>query len=114
AAREFYAMSRGAQTLMRERISRYAIDCGPIEEGALRCGMAGANESLEKYCDDMARDFGVQMQYWPATRVRETLATTRYGDAFYNPTTFRLHPLNFARGMARALEGFGGRVFEQS
>jgi len=114
AARELYAMSRDAQALLRERIARYDIDCGPVEEGALRCALAGSNESLEQYCDDFARDFGVQMQYWPAARVREVLATARYGDAFFNPTTFRLHPLNLARGLARALEGAGGRVFEQT
>src|SRR5271166_811650 len=33
AARELYTLSRGAQTLLHERIARYAIDCGPVEEG---------------------------------------------------------------------------------
>jgi gamma-glutamylputrescine oxidase len=114
AAQAMYALSRGAQRLMRERIDRYAIDCGPVEDGALRCAMAGSDESLERYCADMARDFGVEMTYWPASQVRAALATTRYGDAFFNPYTFRLHPLNLARGYARAAESHGARIFEQS
>src|SRR5262249_31414423 len=46
--------------------------------------------------------------------VRDALATTRYADATYNPNTYRLHPLNLVRGLARAADVKGGRIFEQS
>ncbi len=114
AAQEMYRLSRGAQDQMRAWIARYAIDCGPLEEGALRCAMAGSRENLQKYCDDMARHFDVEFTHWTAAEIGAALATKAYADGFYNPTTFRLHPLNLARGYARAAEGLGVRIFEQS
>lgn len=113
-AREMYALSKLGHALVRQRIGDYGIDCGPVEIGGLRCAMAGREEKLEEYCAYMAREFDTNLDYWPAGRVRQALATSRYADAFYNPLTYRLHPLNLARGMARVLETKGGRVFEQS
>lgn len=113
-AREMYALSRHGHALVRERIQTYGIDCGPVEVGGLRCAMAGRDESLEAHCAYMAKEFDTKFDYWPAARVRESLATSRYSDAFFNPHTYRLHPLNLVRGMARALEAKGGRIFEQS
>ncbi len=113
-AREMYALSKQGHALVRERIQTYGIDCGPVEQGGLRCAMAGRDEKLEAYCAYMAKEFDTNFDYWPAARVRESLATSRYSDAFFNPHTYRLHPLNLARGMAAALEGKGGRIYEQS
>jgi gamma-glutamylputrescine oxidase len=113
-AREMYALSRHGHALVRERIQTYGIDCGPVEAGGLRCAMAGRDEGLEAHCAYMAKEFDTKFDYWPAARVRESLATSRYSDAFFNPHTYRLHPLNLVRGMARALEAKGGRIFEQS
>ena len=113
-AREMYALSRRGHALVRERIQTWGIDCGPVELGGLRCAMAGRDERLEAHCAYMAREFDTTFDYWPAARVRESLATSRYSDAFFNPHTYRLHPLNLVRGMARALEAKGGRIFEQS
>jgi gamma-glutamylputrescine oxidase len=113
-AREMYALSKMGHALVRDRISAYQIDCGPIEVGGLRCAMAGREEGLEAYCALMAQEFDTTIEYWPASLVREALATTRYADATYNPNTYRLHPLNLARGLARAIDQRGGRLFEQS
>jgi gamma-glutamylputrescine oxidase len=113
-AREMYALSKMGHALVRERIAAYGIDCGPVEQGGLRCAMAGREEGLEAYCALMAREFDTTIDYWPASRVREALATTRYADATYSPNTWRLHPLNLARGLARAIDKKGGRLFERS
>jgi gamma-glutamylputrescine oxidase len=111
---EMVALTRAAQTLMRERIARYAIDCGPIVDGALRCAMAEDATPLQQTADAIARDFGMVYDLWPRERVRAALATHRYGEAWLNPFSFSLHPLNFAAGMARAAADQGARVFEQT
>jgi gamma-glutamylputrescine oxidase len=113
-AREMYALSKMGHALVGERIAAYGIDCGPVEVGGLRCAMAGREEKLEDYCVLMAREFDTTIDYWPASRVRDALATTRYADATFNPNTWRVHPLNLARGLARAVQARGGRLFEQS
>jgi gamma-glutamylputrescine oxidase len=114
AARELYDLSRGAHRLVRERIDRYGIDCGPIVEGALRCAPADARESLAGFCKDMARDFDMKLEHWPRERLAEVLRSPRYGDAYFNPATFTIDPLALTRGLAAAAEGLGVRIFEQS
>lgn len=109
-ARELYALSLMGHGLVLDRIERYGIDCGPVEQGQVRCSMAGHREDLAGYCRLMNETFGLELEYWPSQRVREALATERYDEAFFNPHTFRLHPLNLARGTARALESLGGRL----
>jgi gamma-glutamylputrescine oxidase len=114
AAQELMHLSRAGHERLRERIDRYAIDCGPIEQGALRCAMATAQDSLEKFTEEMARTFGLTYIYWPREKLRAHLATRQYGDAFFNTHSFSVHPLNLTRGLARAVIEQGGRVFEAS
>jgi gamma-glutamylputrescine oxidase len=114
AARELMAIAGDGHRLLRRRIADYAIDCGTIQDGALRCGMADSTESLERTVDEMQRDFGLVYEYWPQTRLRGALATRRYGDGYLNPYSFTVDPLGLTRGMARAAAQRGARVFERS
>ena len=113
-ARAMYALTLDAGRLMRQRAAQYAIECGPLTQGAIRCGMAGSHPDTLDYVEQMNRDYDAGLQHWPAERVRGALATDRYGDGFFNPHSFAIHPLNFARGMAAAAAGRGARVFEGS
>jgi gamma-glutamylputrescine oxidase len=114
AARELYRLSRDAHRLLRERIDHYGIDCGPIVQGALRCAPARARESLERFCEEMARDLDMQLEHWPRERVADALQSPLYADAYFNPLTFTVDPLALTRGLAAAAEKQGVRIFEQS
>jgi gamma-glutamylputrescine oxidase len=114
AAQEIYKECRMGHALLRERITRYNVQCGPIQDGALRCNMARPSENLEALCAMMARDFDTHYDYWPKARVREALATTQYGDAFFNPYTYCVHPLNLTRGLALATASHGARIFTKT
>ncbi len=113
-AKEMFELSRKGHAAVLERIRSYRIDCGPVETGALRCNMAEGGENLPEFIDYMAENFGLELEHWPQKRLSETLATKRYSDAFFSPLTRRFHPLNLTRGLARAIEGRGGKIFEQS
>ncbi len=113
-AQALYVEAIAAHALLRSRIATYGIDCGPVIDGQLRCGMANSTESLQGYCDWMARHFGLQMQHRTPAEVRTVLDTTQYGDAFFNPYTFAVHPLNLSRGLARAIVQHGGAVHENT
>lgn len=113
-AQAIYRECRAGHALLRERIARYAIQCGPIQDGALRCNMARPSERLEALCAMMARDFDTHYEYWPKARVREALATAQYSDGFFNPHTYSVHPLNLTRGLARAAAAQGARIFVAS
>src|SRR5258708_9060362 len=114
AAQAIYRECRMGHALLRERIAKYAIQCGPIQDGALRCNMARPSERLEELCAMMARDFDTQYEYWPRTRVSEALATAQYSDGFFNPYTYCVHPLNLTRGLARAAAPHGALILAKS
>jgi gamma-glutamylputrescine oxidase len=111
-ARELHKLARMGNRLLRERIERYAIACGPIQDGALRCNMAGQSKSLAEFCEFMARNFDTHYTHWPRERVREALSTEQYADALFNPNTYALQPLDVTCGLARACVEQGAQVFE--
>jgi gamma-glutamylputrescine oxidase len=113
-ARELHGLARLGNKLLRQRIERYGIDCGPVQDGALRCAMAGETKSLTEFCDFMAEKFDTHYPHWPHARLREALATERYGDAYLNPHTYAVQPLDMTRGLARAGAQQGGRIFEKT
>jgi gamma-glutamylputrescine oxidase len=113
-AQEMFSLSREGHTRVLDRISAYQIDCGPVEAGALRCNMADGGDNLPEFIDYMSKNFGLELEYWSKARLGEALATRRYADGFFSSLTRRFHPLNLARGLARAIEQRGGKIFEQS
>ena len=113
-ARRLYQMTLEAGLLMKRRTAKYGIMCGELTEGGIRCGMAGSRTSAQDYVEQMNRDYGAELQHWPAEQVRAALSTVRYGDGFFNPHSFAIHPLNYARGMATAMSGLGGAIHEDT
>src|SRR5260370_30468535 len=84
AAQEIYRECRMGHALLRERIARYAIQCGPIQDGALRCNMARPRETLEELCAMMPRDFATQYEYWPRSRATVDQPAARYMHGFFD------------------------------
>ena len=112
SAQAMYRMTLEAGRLMQQRVAQYGIDCGPLTPGSLRCGMAPGPTDVRAFVDQMNRDYAAGLEYWPAERLCDALRTARYADGFFNPNSFAIHPLNFARGMALAAAGQGARIFE--
>jgi len=113
-AQEIQKVARNGLELVHRRIADYAIACGPNQQGALRCNLAGREDDLIRIRDFLAETFGVAHEYWPPERVREVLSTKRYSDALFVPTTIAVHPLNLTLGLARACVERGGQVFQNS
>ncbi len=113
-ARQIQRIARLGLDLVRQRIDAYAIDCGPLQPGALRCNIAGSRDDLVALREFMALNFDVHHDHWPAEQVREALSTDRYADALFTSTTFAVHPLNLTCGLARACTEAGVQVFENT
>ena len=80
-ARRLYGFTRDAVDTIHKRIAKHGIACGPVVPGILKAGLAEEGPGLEREIDFMAEAFGVTtLEYWPAERVRATLATDRYSD----------------------------------
>lgn len=114
AARALFDLSRMGQALLSQRIDRYAFPGVDRRMGALRCALRGQDAVLERQRRSLAEVYGVAVEVWPAARVRQHLATDRYGGGLHNPASFAVHPLNLALGLAAAAERQGARLFTGS
>jgi gamma-glutamylputrescine oxidase len=113
-AREIHKLSQDAVALVRERIERYEMDCGPVVDGALNVSWFNDRDSVLRTRDFLAENFDEQREFWPRERVREKLRSDRYYDALFSDRKFQFHPLNYSRAMAAAAEARGAIVFEDS
>jgi gamma-glutamylputrescine oxidase len=113
-ARALYALTVEAVNLIRRRIERHGIACAPVASGMLRAWWTDDAEEPRRLRDRMQESLGLEIEFWPRERVREVLVTRRYHDALFYPHTFHFHPLNYALGIAAAIEAQGGRIFEAS
>lgn len=113
-ARQLYGLTLDAVALVRQRIERYGIDCEPVHSGMLRAWWTDDAGEPRRLRDRLHESLGIELEFWPRERLRETLATRRYHDALHYPRTFHFHPLNYALGVAAAIEANGGRIFEAS
>ena len=113
-AQELQKLARHGHASVRERVARHAIQCGPLQDGALICNLAGREDDLLGIMEFMGRNFGATYEHWPRERVQDALSSPEYSDAMFNPRTFTLHPLNFNLGMARAAREAGAQIFQRT
>ncbi|WP_262298381.1 NAD(P)/FAD-dependent oxidoreductase [Microvirga sesbaniae] len=71
-------------------------------------------DALARQCETMDRDFGYRLEVMPTDAVRTVLRSPKYHQALYDPASFHFHPLNYARALAKAIQGLNGRIFEGS
>jgi glycine/D-amino acid oxidase-like deaminating enzyme len=81
-------------------------------QGILSAVRYPAPAELQSYRDWLHREFGYEVEYRTTEQVRDLLLSNRYFQALYNPNGFHIHPLNYARALAREIERLGGRIFE--
>jgi glycine/D-amino acid oxidase-like deaminating enzyme len=70
--------------------------------------------SLAAEATQLREEFGAQVEYWPAGKVRQVLKSPLYHNAAHFPRAFHIHPLNYALGLAEAAEKAGARIFENT
>ncbi len=102
-------------TIIRERIEKYGIDCdfkdGFVEVARKPRHLAAIQEAAEERDQ---RRFPYRYEVWDRHKTSEMLGTDVYHGAFACFRDGHLHPLNLCIGEARAASGLGVRIFEQS
>jgi gamma-glutamylputrescine oxidase len=73
-----------------------------------------SGDRLERARERLARDYGYDVDFWPREQVREVLRTPSYHQALFDPNSFHIHPLNYARALAEAIEAAGGLIYEDA
>ena len=113
-ARALHALTRDAVRLVRRRIDDHGIPCEPVDSGMLKAWWTDDPTAARREQAYMAEKFGVELEFWPRERLRAELTTERYNDALYDPNAFHFHPLNYAIGIAAAVEAQGGAIYEHT
>ncbi|MFK5977721.1 MAG: FAD-binding oxidoreductase [Rhizobiaceae bacterium] len=114
-AKQIYRIGIEAGETVRTLVKTHAIDC------ALGHGVIGVNHrkrydaDSKSFVEKMQRDYGSDtLEYLTPDAMCEKLGATNYSGGSLDKASFHLHPLNFARGIARVAIKAGVTIFEQS
>ncbi|MCA1971601.1 MAG: FAD-binding oxidoreductase [Caenispirillum sp.] len=113
-ARALFRLSLEGVDIVRDTITRNALPDCDATTGKLSVVRYDAGDALRRHRDRLAADFGFELDYVDTASLREVLRTTRYFQALRDTHGFHFHPLNYCLGLARLIEGAGGRIFEHS
>ncbi|MGA6096953.1 NAD(P)/FAD-dependent oxidoreductase [Stutzerimonas marianensis] len=108
------AMAFEGARIIRERVSRYHIDCD-LKDGGV---FAAFNDKQMRHLEaqrSLWNRYGYdQLELLDATGIRNVVASERYTGGMLDHGGGHIHPLNLALGEAAALESLGGTIYEQS
>jgi gamma-glutamylputrescine oxidase len=101
--------------IIYDRVEKYAIDCD-LKSGFIETALKPRHmRYAEEYAADRARhDFPYKYEVWNREKTRAMLGTDAFLGGFVCYRDGHLHPLNLCIGEARAAQGLGVRIFEQS
>ena len=101
--------------IIHERVEKYGIDCdlkGGFVETAVKPRQLAYIE--ETAAELQRRQFPYEYEVWDRDKTRTMLGTDAYVGGLFCQRDGHLHPLNLCVGEARAAQGLGVRIFEQS
>jgi len=102
-------------TIIRERVEKYAIDCD-LKDGYVEVARkpSQVEDTVDAAEERAARNFPYRYEVWDRDKTREMLGTDAFFGAFACYRDGHIHPLNLCTGEARAAADMGVRIFEQS
>jgi len=103
----------GADAVAANLAQLEIADAGRVD-GILSTSRYEAADALKAHCDWLERTFGYSVEFRTRDQVQAVLASARYYQALFNPNGFHIHPLNYARALAREIERLGGVLYEAS
>lgn len=112
-ARELWRLSEEGLDYVRRTIEETGMPGIDPVDGWLNVAKIDDPEGMSAALKVLG-DFGVPIEVWTASWLRQMLRTPRYFRAIYYPRAFHLHPLNYALGLAAAAHREGVQIFEQT
>ena len=113
-AKRLVTLTKNARGLIRERIAKYDIDCGPVVDGVLTVAWHDHPGQVVDAIRSANENFDLGFEFRSREEGREMCRTSRYHDGIFSPHDFQLNPLKLLRGLAAAADKLGGRIYEQS
>jgi gamma-glutamylputrescine oxidase len=108
-----WEVSVEALTLLRELLTRFAIDCSWVNGFLLTALKERHERELRAEVAELHARYGyTSVRYVAREELQAVLATDRYRGALYDTNSGHLHPLNYTLGLGRAAESLGVRIYE--
>jgi len=103
-----------APALVFSLIDRFAINCEPARAGTLHCAhsRAGLADLHNRHAQLTA--MGAPVTVLASGETARRTGSGAFHGALFDPTAGTLHPLGYARGLARAATGAGARLYEET
>jgi glycine/D-amino acid oxidase-like deaminating enzyme len=113
-AKELWALSREGAEYVRATIRDAEIDEASAVDGRLDVLRSDREGELLRHAAMMRVDFDADCEVWSTEQVREFVRSSRYFQGLHLPSAFHVHTFNYTRGLARAAEAAGARIFEEA
>lgn len=114
AARLIGSMAFEGGQIIRDRVSRYGIDCDLKDGGVFAAFTSKQMHHLEMQKALWQRYGYDELEVLDQNAIRQVVACERYVGGTLDRLGGHIHPLNLALGEAAALESLGGVIHEQS
>ena len=114
-ARALWELALEAKSLVRNLVATHAIDCD-LTPGHISAAVRVSHATeLESYAEHLAQRYSYSSaRFVRAEEMPSLVATENYKGGLYDASSFHLHPLNYALGLARAAESAGVEILEKS
>lgn len=113
-ARLLFDHSRQGLALLKQRISRFHIDCH-WRDGAADVAITPRQAAdLQAQAQRMADRYDYPLQFWDRARTQAEVDSPRFIAGLFDANAGHLHPLRYALGLARAAQQLGVRIYERS
>jgi gamma-glutamylputrescine oxidase len=113
-SQQLFGWSLEGMQLLHDRCARFGIDAQWRAGHAHLPINARHVRELQAFREDLAENYGYELEWWPREQVRSVLASERYLGALFDPRSGHIQPLSYVRGLARAALSLGVRIHEQS
>jgi glycine/D-amino acid oxidase-like deaminating enzyme len=108
--RRMIDFSYGTTNFTHDLIRRYQIPCEARQNGTLRAAYNEASAAAIETTAQQCISRGMPVSYLNREQLREMTGTDRYIGAMLDTRGGDLHPLSYARGLARAAISAGAKV----
>lgn len=113
-SRVLWSVSRDNHTLIRSLVDAEALDCLYARRGSYTLALSEQEaKALARSAKALAED-GFEGEYLDDTAVARLFPGGGFLAGLFNPGDGEIHPAHFVRGLARAAERRGARLFEHT
>ncbi|MGM0586689.1 MAG: NAD(P)/FAD-dependent oxidoreductase [Pseudomonadota bacterium] len=113
-SRAAWEIGRDAAALVRELVAEHEIPCA-LKPGVMHVNhRARFDEDARRYVEHMAKTYGHDAEYLDPDEVAARLGASGVSAGVLEPSGAHLHPLAYARGLARAALEAGAVIHERS